>query len=89
MLNAFGRNYEEIGSNDKGLILKSSGKIKLQWGKKFIDLLDENGNLNLGSQNNSSLKVIQQNDGTVIFKINEEEVQLSGISDETIASILV
>ena len=92
MLNAFGRDYEEIGSSSKGLILKSSGKIKIQWGKKFIDLLDNNGNVNLSQfkdKLNSFIQVSQQNDGTMILKIDEEEIQLSGISDETITSIIV
>lgn len=43
----FNKSLEEIGSLSKELILKTSGKIKIQIGRKFFDLLNNNGTLNV------------------------------------------
>lgn len=56
----------DIGSLNKNLILKTSGKIKVQIGKKFFDLLNNNGTLNVAFP--KQIKTIQ----------SEEEVSSIG-----------
>ena len=45
MVNIFGSTYEELGSTSKNLLLNTLGKIKVKFGNKYVDLLDENGEI--------------------------------------------
>lgn len=43
----FGENQGEIGSLDKNLVLRTKGQVYIRFGRKYIELLDSNGNLNI------------------------------------------
>lgn len=40
-------NGQELGSLKENLILNTAGKIKIRYGSKYVDLLDENGEINV------------------------------------------
>lgn len=63
MNNLFGNSVEIVGNSSKNLVLQTSGKVKIQFGKKFIDLIDSNGNLNTGL--NSIIKKVDSEDKIV------------------------
>lgn len=42
----FGRTYSTVGNSDSDFIIKTRGQVKVQWGKKFIDIVKD-GKLNV------------------------------------------
>lgn len=46
-LNIFGSNHSEVGSLSENLVLNTAGKVKIRFGQKFIDLIDDKGNINV------------------------------------------
>lgn len=44
------KNEETVGSLDKHLTLQTKGKVKIRYGKKVIDLLDNDGELAISSK---------------------------------------
>lgn len=97
MSNLFGSVYEELGSSNSNLILRSKGKIKVQWGNKFIDLIDDNGNINSGISNIikevSSKDQIKKDgfyflDGNLIANIKGNQILLSSQSENTYVSFI-
>ena len=99
MNNIFGSNYEEFGSSNSNLILKTKGKIKIQWGNKFIDLLDNNGNINSGIskviKEISSVNQISKDglyyvidDQSLIAQVNGKQIVISSNSENTYVSFV-
>lgn len=97
MINIFGSNHEEIGSLDQNLIFKTAGKIKIQVGRKFIDLIDNKGNINSGASNIiqkvNSVDDIRETgifyvDGNIIVSIDDKKITLSSESGTSYVSFI-
>jgi hypothetical protein len=77
----------EIGNSNQELRIKNNGKIYLQWGSKWIDVLDSEGNPNMKIKNliNSGTPTSSSNNGfyydgdSVYLKIGNDIIDLSSI----------
>ena len=91
MINIFGSNYSEVGSLSENFVINTAGKVKIRFGSKFIDILDDRGNLNVPIPKVitkvTSLEDATQNgffliDKTLYLKYGKETIQLTK-DDET------
>ena len=98
MQKLFGKNYEEIGSLDKNLVLQTAGRIKIHYGRRYFDLLNSKGELNVDLQDiiqsKKSLDDIDENgfyfvDGDLVAYVNGQIIQLaSGGEGSTYVSFI-
>lgn len=95
--NLFGASQNTIGSTSADLTLKTSGKIKIQWKNKYIDLIKD-GKLNVNSKfiylisNVSDIGnkdgIYITNDYSVYLKAGDSVVNLSGEIGTTYVSYM-
>lgn len=69
-MNIFGSEHQEVGSLDQNLILNTAGKIKVRFGSKFIDLINENGELNFPNEILKKIKSLEEE-----IKILKERIE--------------
>lgn len=93
--NLFGANQNTIGSTSADLTLKTSGKVKIQWKNKFIDLIKD-GKINVNSkfiyisdEIGTKDGIYVSTDGTnVVLKVDDFSVNLIGEIGTTYVSFL-
>lgn len=84
----FGRTYNTVGNSDADFIIKTRGQVKVQWGKKFIDIIKD-GKLNvdvsfIGSVNSyndigskDGLYYVKE-DGSIYMVVNGNKINILG-----------
>lgn len=92
----FGRTYSTVGNSDSDFIIKTRGQVKVQWGKKFIDIIKD-GKLNVDvsfigsvdSYNDIGSKdglYYVKEDGSVYLVVNGNKINILGDIDGTYVS---
>ncbi len=88
----FGSSYTDVGNTNSDFLIKTRGKIKIQWGNKFIDLIKD-GKINsdakfIYQENEVGAKdgIYVLNDGSVILKVGDKELNLLGEVGNTYVS---
>lgn len=92
----FGRTYSTVGNSDSDFIIKTRGQVKVQWGKKFIDIIKD-GKLNvdvsfIGSVDSytdigskDGLYYVKE-DGSIYLVVNGNKINILGDVDGTYVS---
>lgn len=83
----FGREYEMVGTEGKDICLITKGKVKVKWGKKFIDLIKD-GKLNVDGLDINRVKdkdsignvngIYVTDDGAVYLRVGNMLIPLYG-----------
>lgn len=92
----FGRTYSTVGNSDSDFIIKTRGQVKVQWGKKFIDIIKD-GKLNVDvsfigsvdSYNDIGSKdglYYVKEDGSIYLVVNGNKINILGDVDGTYVS---
>ena len=92
----FGRTYSTVGNSDSDFIIKTRGQVKVQWGKKFIDIIKD-GKLNVDvsfigsvdSYNDIGSKdglYYAKEDGSIYLVVNGNKINILGDVDGTYVS---
>lgn len=92
----FGRTYSTVGNSDSDFIIKTRGQVKVQWGKKFIDIIKD-GKLNVDvsfigsvdSYNDIGSKdglYYVKEDGSIYLVVNGNKINMIGDVDGTYVS---
>ena len=96
-LNLFGSGYDTVGSSNSNFLIKTKGKVKIQWGSKYIDLIKD-GKINVDSKFIFKEKEVGVKDGIyvigdgddakVVISIGGSQIDLKGETGTTYVSFL-
>lgn len=92
----FGRTYSTVGNSDSDFIIKTRGQVKVQWGKKFIDIIKD-GKLNVDVSFTGSVDSYNdigskdglyyvKEDGSIYLVVNGNKINILGDVDGTYVS---
>ena len=95
--NLFGSTYNNAGSSSADFLIKTKGKVKIQYGSKFIDLIKD-GKINVDAKFIYKEKKVGVKDGIyvigegedsrVVLLINGTQIDLKGDIGTTYVSFL-
>lgn len=94
----FGRTYSTVGNSDSDFIIKTRGQVKVQWGKKFIDIIKD-GKLNVDAEVIKKVKTISnivqdgiyfiEDTSSVILKVGNTLMNLSAGTESSYVSFII